>query len=267
MRRQLQARYRGTEVSVDSHGFALRVRAAGAESLVPLGTLYQACLRDPERSSSLVAEWVRRAERQLSPRTGMEVSAARLLWCVRSQRYLESLQRSGELVSRGLGAGMVAFVAEELPGSVMRGLAASELEEAGMSPAAAAERAATNTQSRFASLPSRIRGTDRIPADGWRLGSDILFQGSVVTVPDVLAAFAERAGGDVLLAVPDRSVVLALPAALPSAQRFRMRAVREWREAMNPVSRELLVTDGASLREVERRSRRSGLELLGWLRS
>ena len=67
--------------------------------------------------------------------------------------------------------------------------------------------------------------------------------------------------------MPDRSVVLAIPSGLPGAVRFRMRVVREWREAMNPVSRALLVTDGVSLRSEERHPRRSGFELLGWLRA
>ena len=95
--------------------------------------------------------------------------------------------------------------------------------------------------------------TDRIPADGWRVASEPLFQGSLLMAPAVLAAFAERAGGDVMLGVPDRGVVLALPAALPSAERFERRVLREWREAMNPCSRELLITDGPIAARVSRR--------------
>jgi hypothetical protein len=267
MRRQLRARYRGADVEVDDRAFALRVRSAGIESSLPLSALHQACRSHPGRTGSLIADWVRQAERQLSPRTGVEVRPARLLWCVRSESYLSSLSRADELVTRPLGAGMVAFIAEELPGSLMRGLPREDLVGAGLDEAAAGERADANTAARFTSLPARIRSADRIPADGWRLGSDPLFQGSVVTIPGVLSAFVERAGGEVLLAVPDRSMVLALPAHLPAAARFRMRVVREWREAMNPVSRELLITDGRSLREVPRHVRHSGPTLLGWLRA
>jgi hypothetical protein len=162
---------------------------------------------------------------------------------------------------------MVAFVAEALPGSLMRGVPVADLASAGLDETSARARADANTGARFASLPERIRAADRIPADGWRLGSDILFQGSVLLVRDVLAAFAERSGGDVLLAVPDRAEVLALPAGLPTADRFRMRVLRAWREAANPVSHGILVTDGASLVEVGRSTRRHGFELLGWLRS
>ena len=263
--RQLRARYPGVEVTVDPDAFALRVRGAGSDASLALGPLLQACRREPAREASHIAGFVRGAERQLSPRSGTAVSPSRLLWCVRGERYLEGLARGGELVTRPLGAGMVAFIAEELPGSLMRGLAAGDLEAAGLDAAAARRGADANTRERFSSLPGRIRSADRIPADGWRLGSDVLFQGSALLVPEVLDAFAERSGGDVLLAVPDRSTLLAIPAAIPGAARFHLRVTREWREAMNPVSHEVLVTDGAGLRPVERAQRPPRWELLGWL--
>jgi len=125
--------------------------------------------------------------------------------------------------------------------------------------------ASANTAARFEPLVARIAQTDRVPADGWRVASDPLFEGSLLMAPAVLAAFAARAGGDVLLGVPDRGVVLALPAALPSAERFPRRVTHEWREAMNPCSRELLVTDGHSLRAVSRKTRLSGPVVLPWL--
>ena len=98
----------------------------------------------------------------------------------------------------------------------MRGVPATDLAAAGLDDASARVHADANTPQRFASLPERIRAAARVPADGWRLGSDTLFQGSVLLAAPVLAAFAERAGGEVLLAVPDRAEVLALPAALPA---------------------------------------------------
>jgi hypothetical protein len=81
----------------------------------------------------------------------------------------------------------------------------------------------------------------------------------------VLTALAERAGGDVLLGVPDRGAVLALPASLPSAERFQRRVLKEWREAMNPCSREVLITDGQTLHAMSRRTRTSGPVVLPWL--
>lgn len=266
IRLQLQSRYRSVEVVSDDAAFALRLRGAGVYVSIPLGPLQHACERAPERAGGLIADFVRRAERQLSPRAPAGVGPSRLLWCVRGVRYLDGLSRATELVTRPLGAEMVAFIAETLPGSLMRGVPSTELAAAGLDDASARAHADANTRARFSDLPGRIRGVERIPADGWRLGSDTLFQGSVLLVGEVLAAFVERAGGDVLLAVPDRSEVLALPAGLPRSDRFRMRVVRAWREAMNPVSRGVLVTDGAGLSDLAATPGRAGFELLGWLR-
>jgi hypothetical protein len=74
----------------------------------------------------------------------------------------------------------------------------------------------------------------------------------------------EKAQDDVLIAVPDRSVVLVLPAGAKSAPRFQMRATREWREAMNPCSREVLLCDGEKLSETPAKAKPSSF--LGWLR-
>jgi hypothetical protein len=97
------------------------------------------------------------------------------------------------------------------------------------------------------------------------MAGDTLYQGSILMAPDVLRAFVERAGGDVLIGVPDRSIALAMPAALPAAQRFAQRVLREWREAMNPCSRDMLLTDGESLRPVPRRRAAAAAMILPWL--
>ena len=241
------------------------VRAFGAGDLLAFLQLDDV-LVEQEGRALLIADFIRQAERQLSPRTGVSVDLDRVLWCVRSRRYLAGLNRAGELLTREVPGDMVAFVAEALPASMMRGVPAGDLAGAGIDEAAVTERADANTQSRFSALAGRIRAADRIPADGWRVSSDTLFQGSALLAPAVLSAFAQRAGGDVLLAAPDRSLVLALPVALPSADRFSMRVLRAWREAMNPVSRAVLVTDGTSVRKVERRADGPRLELLSWLR-
>jgi hypothetical protein len=266
IRLQIRSRYPGVEVAVDTPGFALRLRGRGVDARLPLALLHAACRREPERSAALIAEFVQRAERQMSPHGSAGVDLDRLLWCVRSHRYLQSLNRAAELLTREVGGDIVAFVAEALPGSLMRGVPVADLAAAGLEESAARARADANTASRFTALAARIRAAGRIPADGWRVGSDTLFQGSVLLVPEVLSALVQRSGGDVLLAVPDRSVVLALPAALPGAERFPMRVLSAWREAMNPVSRDVLVTDGTSLRRVERHPELPRFEILGWLR-
>ena len=214
---------------------------------------------------ALIGEYVASVEHQLTPRPAVALSTARLLWCVRNDHFLGSHGRVGDLLRAQVGADM----------SGVRRRGASRLDHARRSPRRMdvdrderrghAPRRDANTAERFEPLVARIARTDRIPADGWRVASDPLFQGSVLMAPRVLAAFAERAGGDVLLGVPDRGAVLALPAALPSADRFQRRVLKEWREAMNPCSREVLVTNGQRLRAVSRRSRTSGPVVLPWL--
>jgi hypothetical protein len=265
IRLQLTARYRSAHVEVDSARFALHVTGSGLDVTLPLAPLYHASERQPGKLPALIADYVASVEHQLTPRSAVTLAPSRLLWCVRNDHSLGKLCRAGDLLRVPIGAGMTAFAAEELPGSIMRGVPREEWTAAGMSDDDVQRAASANTAARFEPLVGRIAQTDRVPADGWRVASDPLFQGSLLMAPAVLEAFATRAGGDVLLGVPDRSVVLALPAALPSAERFERRVTREWRDAMNPCSRELLITDGHSLREVSRRTRLSGPVVLPWL--
>jgi hypothetical protein len=265
IRLQLVARYHGAHVEVDGARFALHVTGSGLDLSLPLAPLLHACERHPDRVPVLIGEYVASVEHQLTPQPAVALAPARLIWCVRNDRSLSKHGRAGDLLRVAVGADMAAFAAEELPGSIMRGVPRDEWTSAGLSDEDV-ERAATgNTAERFAPLLGRIAQTDRIPADGWRVASEPLFQGSLLMVPAVLEAFAARAGGDVLFGVPDRGVVLALPAALPAAERFQRRVTREWRDAMNPCSRELLITDGRSLRALSRRTRVSGPVVLPWL--
>lgn len=265
VRLQLRARYHGAHVEVDSARFALHVTGSGLDLTLPLAPLYHSCERHPDRVPALISEYVASVEQQLTPQPAVSLAPSRLLWCVRNEHSLAKLGRAGDLLRVPVGADMTAFAAEELPGSIMRGVPRDEWMAARMSDDDVQRVATANTAARFEPLVGRIAQTDRIPADGWRVAADPLFQGSVLMAPAVLAAFAARAGGDVLLGVPDRGVVLALPAGLPSAERFERRVTREWRDAMNPCSRELLVTDGRSLRAVSRRTRISGPVVLPWL--
>ncbi|MHB8489278.1 MAG: hypothetical protein ACYDCS_08360 [Candidatus Dormibacteria bacterium] len=265
IRLQLIARYHGATVEVDQARFALHVTGAGLDLMLPLAPLHHACQRQPDRIPALIGDYVTSVEHQLTPQPATALTTSRLLWCVRNDRFLASHGRVGDLLRAPIGADMTAFVAEELPGSIMRGVPREDWSLLGLSDEDVRREATSNTAGRFEPLIGRIARTERIPADGWRVASDTLFQGSLLMAPRVLAALAERAGGDVLLGVPDRGAVLALPASLPSADRFQRRVVREWREALNPCSRELLVTDGDGLRAVTRRSRTSAPVVLPWL--
>ncbi|MBV9099578.1 MAG: hypothetical protein JOZ46_02675 [Candidatus Dormibacteraeota bacterium] len=265
IRLQLRARYRGVEVDTDDARFALHVTAPGIDTTLPLAPLHTAIAREPARAAALIAEYVASVERQLTPRSGLELSAKRLVWCVRSRAYLETLSRAGELARQDIATSMCAFVAEDLPGSIMRGVPRSEWEAAGLDDAAVRAVASDNTAERFARMVERIRGIERIPADGWRMAGDPLYQGSVLMAPAVLAALVERSGGDVLLGVPDRGVVLAVPAAMPNAERFQRRVTREYRESMNPCSHEVVRTDGRAIMAVPRSRPRAGAVVMPWL--
>jgi hypothetical protein len=265
IRLQLVSRYRGASVEVDGARFALHVTGSGLDLMLPLAPLYHACERAPDKVPALIGEYVASVEHRLTPQPAIALSTSRLLWCVRNDRFLASHGRVGDLLRTPIGADMTAFVAEELPGLIMRGVPRDEWTSQGLSDVDVRDTATANTAERFEPLVARIARTDRIPADGWRVASDSLFQGSMLLAPRVLEAFAERAGGEVLLGVPDRGAVLALPASLPSADRFQRRVLKEWREAMNPCSREVLVTDGERLRPASRKSRVSGPVVLPWL--
>ncbi|HWF57072.1 MAG TPA: hypothetical protein VG520_01825 [Candidatus Dormibacteraeota bacterium] len=263
LRLQVASRYSGTSVEIDAARYCLRVRGPGVEIALPLSALYAACERQPARTAALIADFVRSAEASMVPRPADTVALSRVLWCVRSRRYMASLARSEELLQDGIGSDMVAFIAESLPGQVMRGVPRAEWEAAGMDIAAVRRAADQNTAARFTRVVERIGAIERIPADGWRLAGDSLYQGSIVMVEAVLRAFAERAGGDVLIGLPDRSVALVIPAALPGAALFGARVVQEWRDAMNPCSREVLRSDGHTLRALEHGRRPTSL--LPWL--
>jgi hypothetical protein len=265
MRLQLAARHPGATVAVDGGRFALRVTGPGVDTSLPLAPLHHACIREPSRASTLIAEYVTSLERQLTPRSGSDLSLSRVLWCVRSRSYIEGMARASELVIRDVAPGLVGFIAEDLPGSIMRGVPRAEWESGAATEHEVRDAATRNTDGRFTKLVQRVRTADRIPADGWRMAGDSMYQSSALVVPAVLAALVERARDTVLIGVPDRGVMLAIPAGQPNAGRFQRRVLQEWRDSMNPCSNRVLVTDGNGLREVPRRRPRAGALVLPWL--
>jgi hypothetical protein len=255
---QLQARYPSLGVEPDPGRFALHVTGSGIDSHISLTPLWTACVREPGRTSALIADFVRQAESGLTPIAPAPMSLARILWCVRTKGYLRDHTRSDDLLQRPVAGSLVAFVAESLPNSIMQGVPREQWASPGAGAVAAA--ADANTAERFAKYAERIRSAERVARDGWSFKGDVLYMGSVLVVPDVLRALAERAGGDVLIAHPDRELVLAVPVEAEGAKDFRERVTRTWRAAMNPVSREVLRTDGESLAAVTvEPERRAGL--------
>jgi len=247
VRKQIASRYAGSEISVDTEGFAMHLKAPGIDISLPLTPLFHECLRNQEQTPSLISAFVSDVEKRINPRDEVEYSLAGLLWCIRTRDYLSDSARAGELISKTVAGDLVAFVARRIPVNAMRGVAQSEWESAGLTSDAVTAAADTNTAEMFASLLERINRIDRVPGDGWRISVDELFCGSAVLVPEIRRALVEKAQDEVLVAIPDRSVVLVLPASAESAPRFQMRATREWREAMNPCSRQVIRCDGEQL--------------------
>ena len=264
IRLQLLARYRGSTVELDPARYSLRLRAPGIDLALPLAALHNAVARQPDRAVALITDFVRSVETRVVPQGDDPISPSRLLWCVRSTRYLERLGRSGELLTENVGADIVAFIAESLPGNVMRGVPRGEWERTQLETALVRRAADENTRARFARALERVATIERIPADGWRLAGDPLYETSIVKVPALLRALVQRAGGDVLIGLPDRALALVIPAALPAAAEFPRRVLQEFREAMNPCSREVLRCDGETMTVLEHGRRHTSL--LPWLR-
>lgn len=248
IRIQLQARYAELSVQPDVGRWGLHLTGAGVDVRIPLTPLHQAVLREPARIGALIADFVRTAESQLAPSAPLQLSLARTLWCVRSTGYLGEHTRGDDLLVRPVAGNLVAFVAEQLPNSIMRGIPREEWASFGETEVMAASD--RNTAAHFAKYTQRISAAARIPRDGWRFSGDPLFEGSMLVVSSVLAALVARAGGDVLLATPDRGLVLAVPVDAPGAADFARRSLRAWREALNPCSSQVLRSDGVAVTPV-----------------
>ncbi len=170
---------------------------------------------------------------------------AALLWCVRAGRDVRAHRRARELVLRDLPAGLCAFVAEALPGEIMRGVSQPAAAQAGVSEAALRAHADENTAARFQGW---VGSLDRIPtASPWRFGGDVLFTTSLLLVPEFLRTLAERGGGSARLAAPARALVLAGPGSEPDGARFAREVRRVFRTTPNAVSAAVLRTDGRAL--------------------
>ncbi len=263
---QLRSRYAQWQFQPAPEGMAVLARRSGSELQLSLDTLYAESQRDsaalPERISRFVADLgPRLSAAELRPELaarGPDPEA--LVWCVRTERSLRAYSRFAELATRELPGGLLAFVAESLPGEAMRGVSRPEAEAGGLSAEALAGHAERNTALRLGRWRSALEPGSE---ESWLLTDDTLFSSSLLVVPEFLRALAERGGGEAALAAPDRAMVVAAVAAEAAPERFRAVVRRLFRLASNPLSPVLLSTDGASLRlhPAERRE-----PLRGWRR-
>lgn len=250
LRIQFESRYRDLEVEADPAAFAIRLRGPGLDVSLPLAPLHDDCARTPSRTPRLIMDFVNASAGRLAHRSPSALSLGRVLWCVRTAEYLEDHSGASDLLTAPVAGPLVAFAAEALPGAVMRGIPRDEWVGAGLDDRRVRDAADRNTAARFAGTVERIAAADRVPRDGWRLTGDLVFQSSLLTVTAVLEALRRLAGGDVLVAAPERSAVLAIAAGDDDATaRFRQRVLRTFRESLTPLSRTVLVAGEDGLRE------------------
>ena len=266
LRLQFEARHGDLQVEADPDRFAIRLRGPGLDATLPLTPLFEDCVRTPSRTPRLIVDFVNASQARLVRRSPAALSLPRLMWCVRTTAYLEDHASAADLLTRPVAGPLVGFVAESLPGAVMRGIPRDEWLAAGLGDDQVRDAADHNTAARFAGLVERIAAAERVPRDGWRLTTDPVFQSSLLVVAPALDALRGLAGGDVLIAVPDRAVVLAVPAGdADAATRFRQRVLRSFRESLSPLSRAVLRASSDGLTE-EQAPKRDRLSLLDRLR-
>lgn len=201
---------------------------------ISLARLYADLDEEGINPAERISRWVREMEGVMRP--SFEFSAEDLLWCVRSDRYLDDVARDS-LITLPLAGDLVAFCAASLPGSVMRGVATYHLDERGMSEEDARTHATNGTLRRMQGTLDKIAAAARQPRDGWRLQGDILFQGSLLALKEGRDALRGLCQGDILVGVPDRGTLLCIAPSAPGEAGFSDRVRRAYRESFDPCSR------------------------------
>ncbi len=257
---QLRSRYPAWEFRADPDGFAV-VGSRDRQSVsFSLTTLHQAVSRPgaavPEEVSRFVAE---AAPRLAAAEAGGAEGApdpTTLVWCVRTEKVISRYPRAGELVTRSLPAGLLAFIAEALPGEIMRGVSRLEAERSGLGEQQLSERADQNTEVRLAGWRERLQVEP--PHGRWLFTEDVLFSSSLLLVTDFLAAVAAKGGGTAHLLAPDRGVLVAAVGEGADPDQLRHIGRRLYGRAASPLIPQLLTTDGhrVALHPSEREPRR-----------
>ena len=105
LRLQFAARHRNLDVEADPARLSLRIRGAGVDVVLPLSPLHLECLRHPERTASLIADFVRASEPRLTPAApgtpgaqGRGPTLGRVVWCVRGRAFFISPDRLGDYI-------------------------------------------------------------------------------------------------------------------------------------------------------------------------
>jgi hypothetical protein len=267
---QFRARYSGWEFSARAGDFAVMAQKAQAEVAISLETLYAESSRAGASMPDDIARFVTATGPRLSSAEqhpgrvwpgGPDPGA--LVWCVRAERSIRSYRRYPELASRELAGGLIAFVAEVLPGDAMRGVSRDDVAANGLSEADLIQHADHNTSLRLSRWRSELEAaTDR---QRWVFADDILFSSSLLLVPAFLEKLVELGEGRAALAAPDRALVVAGVGAAAAPEAMVPIVRRLYRLASFPLSPVLLTTDGHDL-ELHPAEVRATRPKTGWLR-
>jgi len=248
---QLRSRYAGWEFMPSEDGFGVRGHKGRAQLMLSLDSLFA----ETGRPGASVPEVVSRFVSGIGPRlstaeqrpeqAGPAPDPGALVWCVRTEQSIRQYSRFAELATRELPGGLLAFVAETLPGDAMRGISRAEAESAGLQEADLAQHADHNTELRLTRWSSML---DAAPNQRtWLFTDDVLFSSSLLMVPAFLEKLGQLGEGSAALAVPDRAMLVAAvgDAAMPTTMGELI--PRLYRLASFPLSPVLLTTDGHSL--------------------
>ncbi|HUY08741.1 MAG TPA: hypothetical protein VMW80_04725 [Candidatus Dormibacteraeota bacterium] len=248
---QLRSRFPGWEFSAREDDFGVLARKERAQVAFSLDSLYAEVSRPKASLPEEISRFVSTAGPRLSAaeqhpeQTGPAPDPGALVWCVRTERSLRAYSRFAELATRELPGGLLAFVAESLPGDAMRGVSRVEAEAGGLDEAALERHADHNTSLRLTHWSSELEAAQ--DERSWLFTDDILFSSSLLLVPAFLERLGQLGQGQVAVAAPDRAMVVAGVGDKAAAETMLPLVRRLYRLASFPLSPVLLTTDGRSL--------------------
>jgi hypothetical protein len=267
---QFRARYSGWEFSAREDDFAVMAKKSSAEVAITLETIFAESSRPGASLPDEISRFVTAAGPRLSTAEqhpgrvgpgGPDPDA--LVWCVRAERSIRTYRRYPELASHELAGGLIAFVAEALPGDAMRGVSREDAAASGLSEADLIGHADHNTSLRLNRWQAELEAaTDQ---QRWVFADDILFSSSLLLVPAFLERLVQLGEGKVALAAPDRALVVAGVGAAAAPEAMIPIVRRLYRLASFPLSPVLLTTDGQSVELHPAEAPPAGAKT-GWLR-
>ena len=246
---QLRSRYPAWEFRAVPDGFAVTGSRDRHTVSFSLTTLHQAVGRPGATVPDEISRFVASAAPRLAAAEEGAGEAApdptTLVWCVRTEKVIRRYPRAGELLTRALPGGLLAFIAEALPGEIMRGVSSLEAGRSGLGEEQLLASADQNTRVRLDSWRERLRAEP--PHGRWLFTEDVLFSSSLLLVPEFLEAVAARGGGRALLLAPDRGILVAAVREGADPDQLRHIGRRLYGRATSPLIPQLLTTDGRQL--------------------